>query len=237
MPQTPTRFSKGVGNVSQQHPLFMFVNPDPHKWFQQHDDFVRFAAAEWTITRVGTTPTEALSTTEDGGALLLTTTTGATDSTFLASVGAKILISSGQQNIGRIRFKLSDSTNSQFQFGLMNVSPTAFAPTDGIYFNKATAAQTVDLVTASASTATTTSAIATLADATFVELGWYADGAGNISYYVNGRRSGTVTLTNPAVVLSPAFGIKNGAGAAKTATIDFFIVTDERPNIGPDLTF
>lgn len=236
MPQSPTRFSKGVTNVSQQHPLSMYVGNDPHKWHLDTNDFDTFGATGWTITRVGTTPTEAL-TSEDGGVLLLTTTAGATDSTFLQEVGPSFTIVSGLQFIMRVRFKVSDSTNSQFQFGLMQSGATAFAPTDSIHFDKPTAAQTVNLVTTSASTATTTSAIATMADATYIELAVYLDGAGNASYYVNGRRSGTVTLTNPTGVLTVSFGLKNGAAAIKTASLDFYFAAKERPAIGADTTF
>lgn len=228
MPQAVSRFQKGATNVGPNHPLFQTPIQDLTKWHYYQNDWEQYVAADWTVTNVGTTPTQALGNT-DGGVLLLTTTAGATDSTYLVKVGAGFLLATGKQFGIRARFSLSDSTNSRFDFGLVNIGATfASAVTDGIQFSKPTGAQTVNLITTSGSTATTTSAIATMADATFIELAAYGDGAGNISYYVNNQRSGTVALTLPTVVLSPAFGVQNGAAAIKTATIDLLQAYNER---------
>ena len=121
------------------------------------------------------------------------------------------------------------------------------APTDGIYFTKAAGASTIQFVVRKSSTSlaataysTGTTTIATLANATTVELGWYYDGKGNIDVFVNetkvcsvdvGVSSGTVAATFPqAVALGMGFGIKAAATAPTTGDIivDFMLSSQDR---------
>ena len=80
------------------------------------------------------------------------------------------------------------------------------------------------------STATDRTALATLADDTFVVVEAYYDGANEIELLINGATVGSAVLTN--VVddedLTVSFGIQNGAAAAKVLTVDWIRVMQER---------
>lgn len=230
---SPVRYPNGVTNVASSSPLGFYGLPDPAKWQTYFNHFHHFTANDWTTTRVGVTPTEALAN-ETGGVLLLTTTAGATDSTFSQKKGESFLMAAGKRAIFRARFKGSDATTSDLLVGLQITDTTPLAVSDGIYFYKPTGAATVNLIYAKSSTVVTTSAIATMANATHIELAWTYDGVNELSYYVNGVKSGTVSVTTtvagdklPTVTLTPSFGIQNGAAAVKTMSIDHIFAAIE----------
>lgn len=231
---SPTRFPSGVTNVNATHPLGQYGLPDPTKWITYFTDFQDYVSGDFTTTRVGTTPTEAL-TDEAGGVLLLTTTAGATDSTFSQKKGESFLLAAGKRAIFRTRFKGSDATTSDMFCGLQITDTTALAVSDGVYFYKPTAAATMNLYVADASSVITTSAIATMANATHVDLAWYYDGVSSVMYYVDNVLKGTVNVTTttagdllPATELTVSYGIQNGAAAIKTMSLDFIFAAVER---------
>lgn len=228
----PTRFPEGATNARSHQNWGSVGIFDQTVWHSYTNDFDAYATASWTLTTVGTTPTAALAD-GDGGWLLLTTTNGATDSIFLDKVGASFLITSGKRAAFKCRFKLSDSTTSAPLIGLQNTSTTPNTATDGIYFTKPTGAQSVSIFCRKDATTGSTSAtgIATMADDTFITLGWYYNGKSAVSYYVNNVQIGTfdpATAFLPDATLTPSFGFTNGAAAIKTMTIDYINVAFER---------
>ena len=94
---TPTRFPKGITNVDANALMAQLPMPYPpallHTYFE---DFDYYTAADWTITRVGTTPTEAL-TDVDNGVLLLTMAATDDSSSFLQKKGESFLPASGKK--------------------------------------------------------------------------------------------------------------------------------------------
>lgn len=230
---TPTRFPKGVTNVSPRHPLARFKGPDPLKSHVFWTDFDTFVAGDWTITKVGT-GTDAL-TAFDGGALLDTTTAGATDSQILVKTPSGFTLNSGLQSWFRSKHRLSDATTSRLLAGLINASATTFVPTDGFWFDKANAGTTISINSGIAGVVTTTAiaaAVFTAVAATDVVLGIHFDGRSTVSFYINDVCVGSITLASvTAVALAPAFGIQNGAAAAKTLTTDFLLAAEERADL------
>lgn len=231
---SPTRFPSGVTNVVATHPLGQYGLSDPAKWNTYFNDFQDYASGDFITTRAGVTPTEAL-TNETGGVLLQTTTAGATDSTFSQKRGESFLLVAGKRALFRTRFKGSDATTSDLLCGLQITDTTPLAVSDGVYFYKPTAAATVNLIVAKASSLVTTSAIATMVNATHMDLAWYYDGVSSLVYYVDSVQKGTVTVTTtaagdllPAVTITPSYGIQNGAAAVKTMSIDYIFAAIER---------
>jgi hypothetical protein len=102
--------------------------------------------------------------------------------------------------------------------------------TDGVFFIKADGAATVDFRVEKNNTATTASAIATMANDTFIRLGFYYDGASAVQYFVNGTYTGSSVTTNlpDDEDMTVTIAIQNGEAAAKTMTVDYVYVAKER---------
>lgn len=232
---TPVRFPFGVTNARKFGVFHNFLSMAPNKTHDDFDDFSTFTAAEWTITRVGTTPTEAL-TDINGGAVLLTTVASASSSTFLQKVGASILPTAGKQLWGATRFQVSDASDTTFAIGLQNTDTTPLDVTDGMYFLKAAASTSIDFICRKDATTGSTSrtGVATLTSATFIELGFYYDGKRTIDLFVNDRNVSQLDLTSspaaflPDTPLRVSFGVQNGASAARTMTMDYLYFSIER---------
>jgi hypothetical protein len=104
------------------------------------------------------------------------------------------------------------------------------AVTDGVYFRKDDGDTDLDFVVIKDSTATTTTVAGLLADATYITLGFYYDGVSAIKIYANGDLIGTSVTTNLVddEDLTVSFGLQNGEAVAKTMTIDYIHVLQER---------
>jgi hypothetical protein len=77
----------------------------------------------------------------------------------------------------------------------------------------------------------TATAITTLADDTFIELGWYYDGQSTIAYEVNGTVLGSVSGSSsylPDTTCTVSFALQNGNAVARTMTVDYIFVAKER---------
>lgn len=229
-----TNFIDGVTNVAESTTLGTYIAPDPtqvHTWF---DDFDQYVAADWTITETGT-GTRAVGNLDNG---ILVVTNGASDD------DANFLQWSGNTNAATVetwkfvsgkplwfksRFKISDATQSDLVLGLQITDTTPLAVSDGVYFLKADGSTTLNLLVTKNSTSTTTAA-ATLANDTYVTVGFVYDGASRIDIYVNDVRVGSSVTTNlpDDEELTISFGIQNGEAVAKVLSLDYIFVSKER---------
>jgi hypothetical protein len=224
----PTRFKYGVTNSAVNAPVGMMGQPDASEFHTYWNDFDTYTAADWTVTNVGVTPTQAL-TPGDGGLLLLTTTAGATDSTYLQKVASSFALVAGKQAWFKARFLMSDVTLAGFVMGLQVTDSTPAAVSDGVFFSKASGAATYDVASYSGSVGTTASAVGTLVNATSVELAWYYDGKTEIQHFKDGVLTGRLTpAALPTGNLTVSFGMVNGAAAIKTMTVDYIYAVKER---------
>lgn len=230
-----TRYVNGVNNVADNSIMADFGMMDPSKWIVFFDDFVRYAAGDWTITKTEAGAGSATHTLTDinGGALLITCDDADNDNVFYQKVGEAFLMSSSKKAFFKTRFKVSDATQSDIVFGLQVTDTSPLDVTDGIYFIKADDAATVNVICRKdASTGSNSaSSIATLANDTFVELAWYYDGEGVLYYAVDGVVKGSITASSaylPDTELCVSFGIQNGAAAAKNMTVDYVFAALER---------
>jgi hypothetical protein len=234
-----TNFRDGVTNADISETLADYIALDPTQVFQFFDDFasvnVGTTGTDWLATNVGVTPTYVAASV-DGGAVLITNTAGASDSCFLQWQGknagtaiAPFLITAGKRVWFKARFKVSDVTLSNIVMGLQSVDTTPLAVTDGVFFLKPTGAATLNFIVEASSTLTTTTAVATLANNTWIDVGWQYNGIDKIIYYINNSSVGTSVITNmPTAALTASFGIQNGEAVAKTMTVDYVFVAEER---------
>lgn len=241
---TPVRFPYGVTTADKASPMGGYGMPDPTKWITYFNDFQTFNTSDWTITTTEAgagSATEAL-TDAHGGVLLVTNDAADNDLDFFQKVGESFLPDSAKKQIGKIRFKISDATESEFYFGLMitdtdPLSSTAGdGVTDGIFFMKEDGTTNVNFyVQKNATTGqSTSSAVTTLASDTWTELAWAYDGKRYVTLWKDGAQLYSVDLTAtvtdylPDTELTVSFGLKNGEAVAKTLSIDYIFVAQER---------
>ena len=213
-------------------PMF-YVNPSSTLFYQYANDFMTYNSGDFTITttEAGTgSATEAL-TSGAGGQLLLTNAAGDNDLDFLQLKGESFKLSSSKKAFFEARFKVSDATQSDVVMGLQITDTTPLAVSDGVYFMKDDGDTNLDFHIEKDGTDTTTAAITTLADDTFVTVGFFIDpNTSQVSYFIGEAEPVGVVNTNlpDDEELTVSFGIQNGEAAAKTMTIDYVNVICER---------
>lgn len=229
-----TRFPKGVANVPSSSTLGNFTELDPTKNHTYFNDFDTYTAANWTITVVQAgagNATEALAD-EDGGVLLITNDNADDDSVFFNKVGEGFLLDPARQSWFKARFKTSDAVQSDLVFGLQVTDTTPLSVVDGIYFLKTDGAATLDVICRKDATtgSTIASAVASVVSDTYMNLGWFYDGAGTLFYFVNNNCLGHLNVASffPDQELTISFGIQNGEAVAKTLSVDYILASKAR---------
>lgn len=227
-----TRFPNGVTNVADNALFADMVQPDPTKFHTFFDDFDTYAAGDWVVTETQAGATQAL-TAGDGGLLLLTNSAADDDLVALQKTPAAFTFTAGKKTFFSCRFKVSDATQSDVVIGLQVVDTTPLDVTDGVYFLKADGSTAISVVCRKNATTGSTSAssIATLANDTFIELGFAYDGEGKVFYEVNGNVVGSLDASSaylPDTDCTVSFAIQNGEAVAKTMTVDYIFVAKER---------
>ncbi|CAB4144768.1 hypothetical protein UFOVP468_55 [uncultured Caudovirales phage] len=227
-----TRFPFGLTNVNDVDLFADMVQPDPTLFHQYFQDFDTYVAGDWTVTETDAAATQAL-TAGDGGLLLVTNTAADNDLVALQKNPAAWTFTAGKKTFFRCRFKVSNATESDLVFGLQVVDATPLDVTDGVYFLKADGSTNVAIIARkNASTGSTTAtAITTMANDTFIELGWCYDGQSTIAYEVNGTVLGSLDGSSsylPDTTCTVSFALQNGNAVARTMTVDYIFVAKER---------
>jgi len=224
-----TRFPNGVTNVGEQSLFAAMGQLAATKFHTYFEDFDYYTAANWTVTETQAGATQALAD-GDGGLLLLTNTAADDDLVALQKVGESFRFEAGKKLFFEARFRVSDATQSDVVMGLQITDTTPLDVTDGVFFIKADGSTSVSLLVEKNNTATTTASVATLANNTFVSLGFYYDGVAQIQYFVNGVSAGASVTTNlpDDEDMTVSFAIQNGEAVAKTMTVDYVFVAKER---------
>lgn len=267
--QVPARLPAGQTTDPPYQPLADCGNGNPLFYHQFYDDFDNSLGATGLYTTNGTSGATYLHTAGDGGLATLTTAAASGDYaqiqlpqpsfTLPYSAGAP----TGKKLFFLVRLELSDATNSALVVGLINSTTNLTTGiTDGLYFSKASGSTTnLNFISAVASSLTTTpvpTSAYTLANATFVDLGFYVDWNGNVNVFSgypligynpqSGSGSGgpyvssgvygapqvgrVLQLTAPVTLstanLSPSLCVSAGAAATKSVTIDGWVTSKER---------
>jgi len=226
---SPTRFPNGVNDVSDDSPFAEMGQSAPVNFHTYWEDFDHFRVAEWTLTETQAGATQAI-TDGDGGWLLLTNTAADDDLVALQKIGKSFRFQAGKQLWFESRFKVSDATQSDVLMGLQINDSSPFDVSDGVFFVKPDGAATVNFLVEKNNTATTASAVATMANDTFIRLGFWYDGVSKVVYSVNGNILGALAVTNlpDDEDLTISFAVQNGEAVAKTMTIDYIFCAKER---------
>ena len=228
-----TRFPSGLTNNGPDDILAALLDADPTKMHVYFNDFNDYTAGDWTVTETDGSATEA-TTAGDGGLLLITNTAADNDAVVMQKTPAAFAMTAGKQAWFKVKFKVSDATQSDIQFGVVIVDTTPLDATDGIYFIKNDDAATVDFIVRKNATtgSTIATSVATLSNNTYVTLGWYYDGISLVQYSVDdvikGAVSGTSAFLPDATNLTVSMMIQNGEAVAKTMTVDYIFAAVER---------
>ena len=228
-----THFTSGVTNISADGTLGKLKAPAPHKYHAYFNDFDTYLASDWTITTTedGTgSATEAL-TDGDGGILLVTNAAGDNDHDFFQLVKEGFKYEAGKQLAFNITFKTNDATETDIVAGLQLTDTSPLDVTDGIFFLKSDGAATITFVVEKDSTQSTLDLPNSLADDTFMTLGFVYDPKDQkFHVFQNNVLAGTVVSTNAPddEEMTLSFGIQNGAAAAKTLSVDYVGAYKER---------
>lgn len=238
---SPVRYTAGVSTAAKDTTLFNLPMPDPTKLHVYWNDFNEYNVGDWTLTTVELGAGNASEALTDGsyGELLVTNDAADNDSDFFQKVGESFTLVAGKKAWFKTRFKINDATQSEVYAGLMVTDTDPFSSTggdgvtDGIFFMKEDGSTSVAIYCQKDATTgqNSATAITTMADATYIVLGWEYDGAGNLNYYVNDVLKGTISASStylPDTDLTVSFGLKNGEAVAKTMTVDYIFAAIER---------
>ena len=232
-----TNFTKGVTNVTAQNILGQLIHLDPTQTHTYFNDFDTFNTSDWTITTTEAgagSATEAL-TDADGGVLLITNDDADNDNDFFQLSKETFKFTAGKKLFFKTRFKTSDATQSDLVFGLQITDTSPLAVTDGVYFQKDDGDANLDFHVTKNSTSTSATALTTLANDTYITVGFYYNGVDEVVYAAstdsnNPTIRGKLATTNlpDDEELTISFGIQNGEAVAKTLSVDYIFVAKER---------
>jgi hypothetical protein len=228
-----TNFPNGLTNNTAQNCLGNMTQPDPTLLHTYFNDFDTYVTGDWTVTETDAAATQAL-TDADNGVLLITNTAADNDLVALQKKGESFTFTVGKETFFKARLKVSNATQSDFVIGLQITDTTPLAVSDGVYFLKADDAATVDFKVVASSSATTASAIATLADDTYYTFAFYYDGVSYVNYYIgtdtlNPTYLGRSVVTNlPTTELTVSFALQNGSAAVRTMSVDYIFAAKAR---------
>lgn len=228
----PSRFPNGVGNSAKASAMGMLPFPDPTKFHTFFDDFDSPPlSTEYTLTATSVgTGTSAFSAADaDGGVARITTAANENDGIFAELIGEGFLIESGKKAWIKTRFQVGDAAESDLIIGLHSTDTTPLDATHRFAFISEDGSASVFFNVDDGTTDADSSSVATLADDTYIVLGAYYDGKGNIQLYADDVLQTTMTgVSVPSGEMAVGFGYLNGAAGAETTDIDYLMVVKER---------
>jgi hypothetical protein len=227
----PARFISGVSTKAVGHPLANYPMPDPlHSGGAGYgvstyvNDFNTLIGTDYTVT--GTSSTFALTTDLLGGGAVLTPG-GATTASSAYKAAPFAGFVAGQQFWFIARCKASAvAGNVAFYAGLQAGS----SANDGLWFAKAAASTSVNLVSTVSSAATTlVTGVATAVADTFLDLAFWYNGTDLLVYsndaIVARVTAPTIGTTITSALMGPVFQIT--PTATDTLTVDYVFVAFE----------
>lgn len=245
----PMRITAGFTQDMSFQPLGLIGQPDPVFYATAFDDFMFYQSGRYTVTADSNGTVAA--TAGDGGQILFTTNSSTPLATDIAAIQTNIAnttLSQTNKVAFGCRIKTSSATNAAFNVGLIQKTTTPFTVTDGIYFGKASGSAVISVYVVSGSSvqaSASLSGLATLSDATFIDLAWVLNGRGDLLIFAGANLFGqkenqnTATLgpiaridvsalTLSTAVLAQTLALKSGTTTSKTMTADFFYSMKER---------
>ena len=247
----PERNTSGNATDWPWQPLADCGAGNPFFYHSFYDDMDTGASITGAYTKTLTGAGTIAATPGDGGLALFTTAAVAgTDLCSIQLPAAGFTLTKGKKLFFETRFQVSSAINVAFNVGLIQTTVTPFTVVDGIWFGKASGGTVLTInhsIASVVTTATIPAAAYTLADATFIELGFYMDRNGDILAFVDTQlvgyipqsgsgavqpNAGVVSRISPAALatvnLNPTIALASGVTAARTMTLDFVSVQKER---------
>jgi len=202
---------------------------DKAKYAEYFNDFHSFTAADFTITTTEAGAGSATEAIQDAGlgVLLLTNAAGDDDLDSLQLVGESATAVAGKRMWFECRFRTNEATQTDVLVGLVVTDTTPLAHVNGIVFRSDDGDANIDFATTSTTTSTE-NAIATLADDTFIKVGFKVSGTGLVEYFVNDVKQGELTSDIPTTEMRITFHIQNGETTAHNMGIDYVRLVQER---------
>ncbi|HUT87322.1 MAG TPA: hypothetical protein VMX15_04475 [Candidatus Heimdallarchaeota archaeon] len=228
----------GWSNALPGETLFDWGMSDPTKWNTYFNDCHVYTAGDWVETAVsaGIGTSATTQSPEANGVWLMTGAANENDGAWYQlggtpGVSESWLWDATKKMFFKARFALSDATQSDAVFGLhiTNTAP-AGAITDGIFFKTADASASLTFEVEKDSTPTSTT-VATLANATFIEVGFYYNpNDGLFHIYADGVKVAESASTNAPddEELALSWGSIAGAAGVDTSSWDYFLISQER---------
>lgn len=226
---TTTNLPGGITNAALNTVMSSYGAEDPTVFHSYFNDFDAIdISSDWTNTHTGSV-TNAV-TAGNGGILSLGNSAANNDLDSIQLNAASFAIVAGSKAWFKCRFNISNATNAALTIGLIQTTTTPLTVTDGMWFSKAAASTALAFNMAKSSAVTTLSSVATLANTTYLNVGWHYDGASTVSVYVNNAKvAGTTVLTNlPTANLNLTLAVANGTAAANTLLVDYVLAATER---------
>jgi hypothetical protein len=180
--------------------------------------------AGYTTTEAGTN-TIALQASTDQGTLLITTGGTENNGLQIQPLGEAFSFAGRYPAYFGIKFQNNDVDQSDILAGLTITDTSAIvAVSDGIYFRTVDESAVLNFVLEKDSVESTTAA-ATLVDATWITAEFYYDGEDTITAYIDGTEVASIARTDASFPndehLTPIIAILTGETAAQTLTIQW----------------
>lgn len=236
-----------VLNIAHSH--FRIKEANPGMWddfyiqgrpFGKHsiyfNDFQAWVADAWTVTEA----TAATQDSDDARNGILTITSGAGE-----NQGAQIQLggtgddettgecwapAAGKNLWFETYVALNDVTQSDFFVGfhVQDTSVIAGRGSDYIGFRSDDGDALLDCESAASSSASEQTSLATLADATYIKLGFKVTGTAKVEYYVNDVLSATISTNIPTALMKLTLAHLSGEAAANDLSIDYVVACQDR---------
>lgn len=191
-----------------------------------------YAASDWVITTTEAgagDASEALAADEACGALLITNDAADDDSDSLQGTEETWRLTSGKQLWFDCRAKVSDADQCDLFLGLGITDTTPLDTSDRIGFQINDGNASILCKSEKNSTESSDDSAVDAADGTYVRLSFHYNGAGKVEFFVDNALVATHTSNIPDDEnLCLTMHLVNGEAVAKTLTVDYLYVAQER---------
>ncbi len=212
----------------------------PGLYYSYDTDFTEFVADEWTLTEVdvGANSTDLLLLDRAGGWLRIKGAGNEDDGAQLQlggtadseTVGESFAAVANKKIFFETEIFMADVTQSDFFIGL-HIQDTAIIAskgTDYIGFRSDDGDALLDVESASGSSASDITSVATLVDATVVKLGFVVNGTDSIDFWVDGAKVKTISSDIPTALMKLSIAYLNGEAAENDININYVRCYQER---------
>jgi hypothetical protein len=200
------------------------------------NDFTDWVADSWTITEVGTSLQKVLD--ERNGILSLISGGSENDGNNMQlggsgdseTIGESFAPAAGKNLWFETRISGNDVDQNDIFVGL-SVQDTAVVASLGqayIGFYSVDESAALNFASAAASVASTSLGITTLADATYIKLGFKVTSTDKVEAYINDVLTATITTSIPTELMKLTFAHLTGEGSANELNIDYVAVCQDR---------